>query len=301
MKKTILIIVAISFFIIAVTSTVAMACCYVNKKVHNNTGKNAYDITIILEGQRTVKAQSATYFQTFNTWTTPTTTTLRWTNPKLPSCQTYIPPCTYVQVCYRLDKPARTLIAYWSDQNGNFIGRIKEPGKDVVYLDYPDRSVTLRFFNTLIDLPDPCVPDPCNTYDPAPQIPIRNITYAILNEELDLATLNDAGLYQQGIVLEPVPGSPGNMDPCYIDPNSSFILDLGEELEPGQVVVYRYEIGEPYDPCGIELIEWSQHEMKMPCPLIYGDTNLDCRVDLYDFALLAGHWLEENEPNKPGG
>lgn len=289
MKKLLLSILAI-LLIAGITHTSAVACCFTNKDVHNNTGVAAYDFKIILAGDRKVIQSYNGYpwsyrFSKFNSYRIcGTTTVLRWTDPVDPTgAPGPIPYCSWVHIGYWLDKPARVLLACWTDIWGRCIctTRVRQPGHNVIYIDWPNRNVVLRLNNDLIDP----IEEP---------IPVSNVSYAILDEELPLEELNaeNAWLMDQLMPLDP------NAPDYLIDPCSAIDLQIPEPLEPGQVLVYRFEVhDEPTSE--LEFVDFGQHEMTRPMPELVGDVNQDLYVDFRDVAIVALDWLRCSNPDDP--
>jgi hypothetical protein len=289
MKRVLLTTLAV-LFIAGLTYTPTAACCFTNKDVHNNTGVPAYDFKIILAGDRKVLGNYNGYpwdyrFRKFNSYRIcGTTTVLRWTDPVDPTgAPGPIPHCSWVHIGYWLDKPARVLLACWTDINGRCIctTRVRQPGHDVIYIDWANRDVVLRLNNDIIDPTD------------AP-IPVSNVSYAIMDEELPLEDLNEHNELLQGLLQPLDPNAPDySIDPC-----SAIDLQIPEPLEPGQVLVYRFEVRDDYTG-ELEMVDFGQHEMTRPMRTLAADINEDLRVDWRDIAIAGIEWLECNDPNDP--
>ncbi|MCK4998711.1 MAG: hypothetical protein KAS23_04220, partial [Anaerohalosphaera sp.] len=64
------------------------------------------------------------------------------------------------------------------------------------------------------------------------------------------------------------------------------IVDLGEKVTVDTDDMIRPDATGQFDNCG---------DATHPYPI--GDINKDCVVDLFDFAMMSGHWLDDNNPN----
>jgi hypothetical protein len=289
MNKVLFTLLAV-LIITGVTYTSATACCFTNKDVHNNTGAPAWDFKIILAGDRIVRGHYDGYpwdyrFRKFNSYRIcGTTTVLRWTDPVDPSgAPGPIPHCSWVHIGYWLDKPARVLLACWTDIYGRCVctTRVRQPGHNVIYIDWANRDVVLRLNNDLIDPID----------EP---IPVSNVSYAILDETLPLQELN-AHNEALGELLQPLdPNSPDDV----IDPCTALDLQIPEPIEPGQVLVYRFEVRD--ESSGeLQFVDFGQHEMQRPMPQLAGDVDQDLYVNWRDIGVVADDWLRCSNPEDP--
>lgn len=283
---------------IGVISTPAEACCYTNKKVHNNTGVGAYDFKIVLGGARKVLKNYNGFpwsyrFRKFKAYVVcGSVTVLRWWDPVDPTgAPGPIPHCAWVHIGYRLDRPARVLLACWTDNWGRCIctTRVRQPGHNVIYPRWPQRVVNLTLYNDLIE--------PSDT-----NILVQNVSYAVVDEELPLEDLNDENQYLKSL-LKPLDPS-GQPSDYNIPPDGNSVdLEIPEPLEPGQVLVYRFEVEDPQYP-EQPMIDFGQHKMEIPMPVLLGDISgpqgvPDLHVDFYDIAVVAKEWLKCNDPTDP--
>jgi hypothetical protein len=173
-------------------------------------------------------------------------------------------------------------LACWTDINGRCIctTRVRQPGHDVIYIDWANRDVVLRLNNDLIDPIEET-------------IPVTNVSYAILDEELPLEELNEHNELLQGLLQPLDPNAPEySIDPC-----SAIDLQIPEPVEPGQVLVYRFEVRN--DAGELEMVDFGQHEMTRPMRRLTADINEDLHVDWRDIAIAGIEWLQCNDPNDP--
>jgi hypothetical protein len=79
---------------------------------------------------------------------------------------------------------------------------------------------------------------------------------------------------------------------------SAIDLQISEPLEPGQVLVYRFEVDD--EPTSeLESVDFAQHEMHRPMPELAGDVDQDLYVNWRDIAILGADWLRCGDPNDP--
>jgi len=242
-----------------------MACCYMNKDVHNNTGQPAWDFKIILIGTQTVLEHYDGYptdyrFTQFDvdSLSMPGFTILRWTLPVDPSgVPGPIPYCSWVHIGYHTLYPAHVYLACWTDLAGNCILRfgrhpVRQPSHDFVWGSFTNRQVVLRIFNYLEESTD--------------SIKIRNIYYAILSSEVPLEDLNPANM-TLAAQLQPL-----NAGPFVIGPTPShggFVtLNIPEPVQPGQHVVVRFEgVDSTFALPDNAFIDFGQHQMEDLAPV----------------------------------
>jgi len=233
----------------------AMACCYLNKDVHNNTGQPAWDFKIVLAGRQRVEWHYDGYpddyrFTQFDIDSSGVNTVLRWTQPVNPGgVPDSIPPCRWVHIGYKTVKPAQILVSCWTDKLGNCINRfgripVKQATHDFAWSNYVDRQVILRIFNYL---------------NPNDTLKIENIYYAVRNSEVPLDQLNRRNLTLAG-ELQLLSAGPYVIGPTESH-GHSVILTLPVQVQPGQFVVVRFE-GADSTFADTAFVDFGQHEME---------------------------------------
>lgn len=229
-----------------VLSATAMACCYTNVKIHNNTGQDAWDFRVVLTPNRTVVGHydghlTGHHFHGFRTWNQAGNTILKWFDPFKPppphpaDTPAPIPHCSRVHLGWYLNAPAKIKSACWTDKEQHCIGPAYFPGHWVCWRDISNGVAAFSFGNFLEDLVD---------------VTVADVRYAILDDEIPLEALNDsnAALMAQLQLLDP--------GPYTIAPGKAELLYIPEPVEPGQWVVYRFTDIEQ------EIVVWGMHEME---------------------------------------
>jgi hypothetical protein len=245
--KRLLLLSALFVLLSAVLSAPAVACCFLNKDVHNGTGQPAYDLEIEFSGLRQVLGHYDGYpndwrFRQFSWWQAAGKTYLRWFDPVDPAGNPApIPPCTWVHIGWFLDAPAPFAHGWWTDQAGNAIpnGHIQQPSHyvwPVPPLPPAPFDAQLVLVNDFRECPYPTI--------------ISNIRYAILPEELPLDSLNAQNSWLAG-VLQPLAAGPFTI---WLD--STLTIPIPEPIPEGYVLVYSLEGGQDTPN---EFMDFGQH------------------------------------------
>ncbi len=203
----------------------------INKDVHNDSGTVVHGIKIKLGGQPVVLQHydgftNKNHFGSFTTAVVDGDTVLWWSEP-LGSNGQYrpIPHCEWVHVGYRLDRPADILATYWTDENGDHVRDINQPGQEVTLTS--DGRLKLKVSNTL----EAGVP-----------ISFTIAGYAFVGQGIPLAELNgDNPIFN---TLTPVGGTvnlpPGAVKSTIVpsDPDKPWFIYV-KEGKVGDTVVFR--------------------------------------------------------------
>ncbi|MCX6829517.1 MAG: IPTL-CTERM sorting domain-containing protein [candidate division Zixibacteria bacterium] len=254
--KKLLLLSALFILLSVLLSVPTQACCFTNKDVHNGTGVDAYDLEIEVTGLRTVEWHFDGYlgayrFAQFSTWKANGKTYLRWFDPRDPAGNPApIPHCSWVHIGYQLNLPAPYTHGWWTDAAGNKIwnGHIQQPSHyfyppwTPAPQEFPITNARLVLRNDFAGCPYPTI--------------IRNITFAVLPEEIPLDSLNAQNAHLASM-LQPLATGPFTMDSV----GDSVYFDIPTPIPFGSVVVYRFEggIGSPN-----EFVDFGQHHWVAP-------------------------------------
>lgn len=258
MKKCII----FSILFLFIGNAIAMACCYTSKRVHNNTGVDAWDIVIMMAGRRTVVNHydgnpNGLHFRQFSTWQAQLGgqwyTYMRWFDPADGNTPGPIPFCSYVRIGYYLNKPAKYAHGWWTDAGGGRIpnGHIQQPSHWVRYWNFADRLPRLILSNDFAEiiLADSIIPG-C----PEPTL-LSNFYYGVFDAEIPLDSLSGDNPNLLGLT----PVGPPSIQ--FDSVGQSYYIDINEPIEEGQYLVYRFEGGITND-----YMDYGQHEMERKVP-----------------------------------
>jgi hypothetical protein len=169
----------------------------VNKDVHNQTNQPAYGFKIVLRGTPTLTSH---YDGIPGTWrfrefgasagsdSGGATTVLYWNNPADGNGMAGpIPHCQWVHVGYRLEQAADLLEAYWTDINGESIGKVEQATQIFRLV---DRTLSVTIKNALRD---------------GSQLTVQVFGYCVWDGQLALDSLNP-GNSALDSAFSPVPG-----------------------------------------------------------------------------------------------
>ena len=256
MKKVLILSVCLVLLGWVLPATV-QACCYLNEDIHNGSFEPAWDLLIIFcDDVDTVSTftghRDSWHFRQVSMWKAGGRTYLRYFDPANGAgSPAAIPHCQYVHIGYHLTRPARINEKIWTRADGSPMvpnGHIQNPSHWVYWESFPERVVTLKFTNDQTGVPP--------TYPPCPYTTvIGNISYAIVNEEIPLDSLNARNSWLM-LQLKPLATGPFSLP----DIGDEIAFHIPQSVQPGQVLVYRLEgTGGPN-----EFVSFGQHEMPAP-------------------------------------
>jgi len=231
--------------IVLITSTLCMAQVMflsLNKDVENTTGRDAHGIKIILKGQFTVMEHfdgipNENHFGEFTVDydVAKDETILWWHDPRGENDEPRpIPNGEWAHIGYRLNLPAKILLHYWTDENGDLIGYIMQPPQEVIY-ESVNPNLELRITNSLTNnMP----------------ITFELVGYAIVDQEIPLAELNAKNpLFNN---LTPFSNASGNIQLAFgmsesfdiprntdLDKPETYAIYLKRSIGNGNTVVFQ--------------------------------------------------------------
>lgn len=243
----------VALLITVLTSSLAMPCCYTLKRIHNDTGQDAWDFKIVLDGEYKVINWESSDFRQMEDVYVPSTnfTTIRFFDPEFP-----IKHCDWITIKYWLDKPAGNVSAVcWTDQNKLCINDL---GLQVGHTVVP-RLIFRARDDVILVLQ--------NYLESGLPIRIQNLRYAVQPEELSLADLDPnmpelESAKSLDVLADGVVPSGGDMSlliPETIGPNQALIYSFELVNEVGEVVAYevgQHDFMDPDPPQPPTVSEW---------------------------------------------